>query len=259
VFIHDPRTAKEVEESKIIIPEKEIVSEITVTTDKQLVPKSLDDLTVEPSPTPFNFWQVTPMMPRKSGNLKGSIQTQTAFNSLWSINCPSTRSVYRQQILSEFLYSYYDGVPDPSRLEKTTGGWLTMLPTIPNFTTALEASILAVCTARLGRVNGDKGLVRESLKFYTQGLWELQKALWSPSLMYREETVAACMALLMYEVVECPDKNSAGWQGHIKGCARLVELRGPKAYESEFAHRLFVTFRQLEASNTSNNGVFLFY
>jgi hypothetical protein len=91
-------------------------------------------------------------------------------------------------------------------------------------------------------------LVHESLKFYTQGLWELQKALWDPNLMYRDETLAACMNLIVYEVTECPDQNITGWLHHMKGCSKLFELRGPKSYDSEFAHLLFSSFRLLEVN-----------
>ena len=89
--------------------------------------------------------------------------------------------------------------------------------------------------------------MHESLKFYIQGLWELQKALYSPGLMYKDETAASCMALVAYEVMECPDHTVAGWIKHTQGCSKLFELRGPKAYSSEFGHELFLAFRQLEA------------
>lgn len=121
-----------------------------------------------------------------------------------------------------------------------------MLPALPDFTTALESSILAVCTAKLGRLHNNEVLLHESLKFYVKGLWELQKALWDPKLMYRDETLASCMALIMYEVVECPDQNINGWINHAKGCAKLFELKGPNSYGSNFGHRLFLSFRLLE-------------
>lgn len=69
--------------------------------------------------------------------------------------------------------------------------------------------------------------------------------------MYRDETVAACMCLIIYEVAECPDQSIKGWVGHLKGCARLFQLRGPKMYRSEMAHRLFLTFRQIEVGHPS--------
>jgi hypothetical protein len=103
-----------------------------------------------------------------------------------------------------------------------------MLSSLPNITTALEAAALAVCTAKLGRVHNDSSLVRESLKFYTQALWEVQKALFDPNLMYKEGTLAACMLLIMYEVLECPDQTFNAWQNHLNGCAKLFESRGPK-------------------------------
>ncbi|KAH6716682.1 hypothetical protein BKA61DRAFT_546089 [Leptodontidium sp. MPI-SDFR-AT-0119] len=173
--------------------------------------------------------------------LEGTICTKEAYKSLWHFSSPHTRAVYREQILSEFLTNYPQTPSEPQ-----AGSWLALLPTHPTYTAALEASILAVCTAKLGRTHNDESLVKESLKFYVQGLWELQRALWDDKLMYRDETVAACMCLIVYEVAECPDRSIKGWVGHLNGCSRLFQLRGPKSYKSEMAHRLFLTFRQIE-------------
>ncbi|KAH8659327.1 hypothetical protein BGZ60DRAFT_415048 [Tricladium varicosporioides] len=181
--------------------------------------------------------------------LHGSITTRNAYTSLLHLT-PSARAVYREQILQEFLYIHKP--PLKSELlgrRKTTnanGDWFSMVSTLPEITTALESSILSICIAKLGRVNNDPHLVRESLKFYTQGLWELQKALWDEKLMYKDETAAACMALIIYEVLECPEKSLKGCVSHMKGCNRLFELRGPRAYGKEFGHQLFVAFMQME-------------
>ncbi|KAN0104246.1 hypothetical protein V8E51_009991, partial [Hyaloscypha variabilis] len=183
--------------------------------------------------------------------IEGSISTKNAYSSLWAINCPSTRSIYRQQIICEFLHSFEPKTLQPrTPIVKTTSdawkNWFTMLPSHSDFTTALEATVLAICTAKLGRVNNDPALVHESLKFYIQGLWELQKALYNPDLMYKDETAASCMALIGYEVLECPDNTIKAWANHVHGCARLFEARGPRAYTSEFGHELFLAFRQIE-------------
>jgi hypothetical protein len=74
----------------------------------------------------------------------------------------------------------------------------------------------------------------------------LQRALYTPDLIYADETAASCMALIAYEVVECPVQTVNGWKRHIQGCAKLFEIRGPSAYSSKMGHRLFLTFRQLE-------------
>ncbi len=129
--------------------------------------------------------------------------------------------------------------------------WLTLLPEYSNWTAALEATVLAICTAKLGRVHEDAALVRESLKFYIQGLWELQRALYNPELMYKAETAASCLALVMYEVMECPDGTVQAWVKHVQGCAKLFELRGPKAYSSDFEHEIFLDFRQMEVREFS--------
>ena len=71
--------------------------------------------------------------------------------------------------------------------------WLVLIAELPQATTALETSILAMTAAKIGRMNDDPVLVKASLRSYVQGLWELQKALWDPKLMYRDETLAACL------------------------------------------------------------------
>jgi hypothetical protein len=163
----------------------------------------------------------------------------------------SGRHAFRQQLLSEFIYSY---MPDstivplrPTRKDK--GSWLVLVAELPELTTALETSVLAMSTAKLGRMNNDPGLVKASLKSYVQGLWELQKALWDPSLMYRDETLAACMALWMYEVMECPAGSVSGWISHFDGCQRLVQLRGAKAHSSVLGHQVFLAFRTTAVSS----------
>ena len=89
----------------------------------------------------------------------------------------------------------------------------------------------------------DQGLLQESFILYTRGLYELQKALWAKNLMYKDETLAACMALSMYEVMECPSKTGVAYVTHHKGCQTLLQLRGPHAHASGLAHQVFIAFR----------------
>lgn len=169
-------------------------------------------------------------------HLQGTIPTKTAYSSLWLISSPSTRSAYRQQIFNEILYASSFGAES----------WFHILSSHTTFTTALEATVLAVCIAKLGRINNDNALVHESRKFYIQGLCELQRALYSPDLRYADETAMSCMTLLAYEAIECPAQTINGWKKHIQGCTKLFEIRGPRAYSSKIGHRLFLDFRKLE-------------
>lgn len=68
--------------------------------------------------------------------------------------------------------------------------------------------------------------------------------------MYQDETLAACLAMMMYECFECPDQNINGWWNHVNGCIRLFKLRGASTYTKEFSHRLFLSFRQIEVRIT---------
>jgi hypothetical protein len=54
------------------------------------------------------------------------------------------------------------------------------------------------------------------------------------------------MALITYEVAECPDKTLMASATHMKGFAKMLELRGPDAYDLGFAHELFLSFRVIE-------------
>jgi hypothetical protein len=154
---------------------------------------------------------------------------------------------FHQQLLAEFLYNY---VPDMDKVAwgrastaKDERSWLMLLPEVADVTTALEMSILALSSAKLGRLNDNMQLVIESRKLYGHSLRELQKALWDPKLMYKDETLAACLMLMMYEIMECPADSRKGWITHSNGCLRLIQVRGPEAHKSGFGHQLFLSCR----------------
>ncbi|KAK9319480.1 hypothetical protein V1517DRAFT_310695 [Lipomyces orientalis] len=109
-------------------------------------------------------------------------------------------------------------------------------------TKALETASFAISAAALGRVYNDTTLTNESLKLYTQGLRELQNALWNPKLMYDDEILAACLSLSLYEVMECPGDAYSAYVSHCNGCMKLVEARGIDRHTSGLAHQLFVGF-----------------
>jgi hypothetical protein len=113
-------------------------------------------------------------------------------------------AAFRQQFFCQFLATFVPDVDQAAvrlklRTEETT--WLVLVPDLPELTKALDTAILALSTARLGRSNNDQRLILESRRLYGEGLKDLQRALWDPKLMYRDETLAACMALGIYEYV----------------------------------------------------------
>jgi hypothetical protein len=134
---------------------------------------------------------------------------------------------YKQQLLNLFISCHIPfHMINGSRAVRGRI-WILQLPERPTLTVASETSILAVCIARIGRLNTDQVLRQEGLKLYTRGLCELQRALWNPKFMYREETLAACMALTMYELHECPSKSGGAYVRltHNHGAMKLLQLR----------------------------------
>lgn len=121
--------------------------------------------------------------------------------------------------------------------------WLPLLSELPGKVQALETSSWALAAAALGRVHNSQPLIRESLRLYSQALRELQHALWDKSLMLEDGTLAACMALSLYEVIECPSNSVKGYDSHRKGLISLIHVRGVDAHTSDTGHRLFLGVR----------------
>ena len=118
-----------------------------------------------------------------------------------------------------------------------------LVPELPTPTKALDISTMAFCMASLGRRNDDLVMLKDSLGLYVQGLHEVQRALWDPQLIYRDETLAACMALAIYEQFECPAANRRAHASHHDGIAKLIELRGAEAHSYGLGHQIFLAFR----------------
>lgn len=121
--------------------------------------------------------------------------------------------------------------------------WLVSLLEVSMKTMALEASSLALSTAALGRAYEDRSLIQESARLYGRGLSELQRALSNPRLALEDKTLATCLTLSMYELMECPAEGTQAYASHCKGLQALVQSRGPHAHASGFGRQLFLATR----------------
>lgn len=169
--------------------------------------------------------------------LRASQVNSTSTNLPFNLS-PSAGASCRQQLFGLFLDCYF-----PMDVLEQQKPWFAQLSELSSPTKAVEFSTMAVCSAKLGRIHDDKDLSQESLYLYAQGLKELQKALWNRNLMHSDETLAACMVLGMYELMECPGGDRHGYVSHQNGCARIIQLRGAKAYQTGLGHKIFQTFR----------------
>jgi hypothetical protein len=156
--------------------------------------------------------------------------------------------VYRQQLLDHYIRRT---VPDSTILGADFVPWIYSVASLTDHPPALAEAITAVTLSKLAT---DQGLSTEkcssvrkaSLEHYTSGIWELQKALWDSVQMRRDETLAACLLLAAYELVECPAGDRIGYLCHQDGAARLVQLRGPQAHIDGFGHVTFTMFRHTQ-------------
>jgi hypothetical protein len=104
----------------------------------------------------------------------------------------SSPTAFRQQFFVQFLATFVPDIDQAAvrlKIKTEESTWLVLVPGLPEVTRALDTSILALSTARLGRNNNDDRLVVESRRLYGEGLKDLQRALYDPKLMYRDESV----------------------------------------------------------------------
>ncbi|KAF5592306.1 uncharacterized protein FSUBG_10199 [Fusarium subglutinans] len=118
--------------------------------------------------------------------------------------------------------------------------WLLRLPDIASLTPAMEYAILSLSTAAL---EGDGSSGGQSLKLYTRGLYELQKAIDDPKMRLDDQTLAACVFLGMFEFAECPGRSVSAYMRHYQGAMALLQLRGPEQHIGGLAHDVFQVLR----------------
>lgn len=76
------------------------------------------------------------------------------------------------------------------------------------------------------------------ISFYVKALDSLQKALDCPKQRYKPEVLCATEILAMYELLD-PSGETA-WIRHAAGASRLIQLRGPKNYATDFEQALLM-------------------
>lgn len=148
------------------------------------------------------------------------------------------RRIECQNLIQAFLSNCF-----PFNWPPTSQSWIPLLAELPTKIQALDMASAAVAASAMGHMRGDHALVKQGLNYYIQGLQQLQKALWDPSLMREDGTLAACMALSLYEALECPNLGSEGYFNHCRGIIALIQSRGHKMHSSGAGHRLFLGVR----------------
>jgi Fungal specific transcription factor domain len=166
-----------------------------------------------------------------------------------------SRNAFREKLAGIFVdYQLPLEVVESTPQAARRGNWLLLVLELPAFTPALENSLLALCTARLGRYHENPVLIQESLSLYTRSLRDLQRAVRNPATRCDEQNIAACMALTTYEILECPGKTLEGYTSHYNGAMKLLQLRGAAAHTSGLAHSVFQSLRRHSVSSPTATG-----
>ncbi|KAK3687031.1 hypothetical protein LTR37_019240 [Vermiconidia calcicola] len=115
----------------------------------------------------------------------------------------------------------------------------------------LYAAPLACYALWKGRQSNNSSLIDASHQLYIRGLVETQKALMTFETARVDATLAACNALGLYEVLECPERSVSAYKWHRDACCRLIKIRGPGAHQDGIAHELFTSIRLFGVSHRS--------
>lgn len=107
-------------------------------------------------------------------------------------------------------------------------------------------AVKALATTFFGRVHGQKQLRDHGALLYGQALNEVSKNLLDPTLSDSpssavSSTIAATMTLGWYEIVSYT--STSGWRQHASGSGRLLEMSGPRKFQAQPDHGLFLAAR----------------
>jgi hypothetical protein len=111
---------------------------------------------------------------------------------------PSLSAALDYQLFAQFLDIYCPSTaPLQSGRERT---WFHLVPSIQNPSLVLSYATKAIAASRVAFAYGDANLRLRAFDAYGRALQELQKALFDPNLMYRDDTLAAARSLVTFEV-----------------------------------------------------------
>lgn len=176
-----------------------------------------------------------------------------------------------QQLNHIFLTTYMprQGLGTSGKPLYITGNWLLQLQGRPSTLPALQTAIAAFASAQIGRDHNDLSVVAQSVELYLRSLEHLRTAIADPATRLSDDTLAACLALGVYELTENrlakpsgrlvnhtptesrseasrqEEPNGASAYGkHMSGAMMLLKLRGPEANTTPLAHSLFLGLRR---------------
>ena len=164
----------------------------------------------------------------------------------------STNSLEHGPIKLTLLFEHFlsDYVPqDVSGRRDAPVSWMETVCDMQGPNKSLDLAMTALSMVRLGRKHNDEKLKQEGMAVYGKALDEVQGMLSTETLLFQEHTLASCMTLSIFKVLETSGDNVCGWISHVEGLSKLFQHRGPENHVAESGHRLFLGSRPTAVSH----------
>nr|POF13988.1 uncharacterized protein CFP56_03012 [Quercus suber] len=155
----------------------------------------------------------------------------------------STANLYCDQLLESFIQSYMssfrsqEDVNDPWSFT-----WITYLPSVRGKGTAIDAGILSLASAGVGRQWQDRRLLKGSTDKYCAALVALQGSISRKTPVLEDETILAAMTLILYQLMREQEERK-DWMTHAQGLSSIINSRRPDTFVEGISHNIFLASR----------------
>ncbi|KAK3986946.1 hypothetical protein QBC44DRAFT_130383 [Cladorrhinum sp. PSN332] len=167
------------------------------------------------------------------------------------------KSAYKANCLGVFWDIYLPGYSDPAVSSARDGcistvTWIIDIESLNMYSQNpfLERAVMAVCLGALGRRQGDRGMIEESMKAYSAAVRGMSILLMNTNSARPPDDamVATTRCLSLFEVFYSPDasdkQNQAlAWHRHRFGELALLSARTPEHQIDGISHRMFADGR----------------
>ncbi|PVH78222.1 hypothetical protein DL98DRAFT_635944 [Cadophora sp. DSE1049] len=116
--------------------------------------------------------------------------------------------------------------------------YFTYIPSRYDDVPCLRDAIDCVIARTQQIISPDPSTEWQALRSYVKALRSLQAALDDPEQRLQPEVLCATEILALYELLD--PSGEAAWVRHAAGAARLIRLRGPRSFKTDFQKSLFV-------------------
>ncbi|KAI0128817.1 C6 zinc finger domain protein [Xylariales sp. AK1849] len=151
---------------------------------------------------------------------------------------------------TQFIGTLLDTVRDsqPKTEYIAFGGWFDAVTSRLGNKATLDISICSFALHLLGKQNKDEQLIAQSRTLYGHALGVLHKTLNHPTDWKTPETLWSATILCLFELF-AGTSTPESWMRHASGITRLMQLRGPQAYEANWEKSILLSFRPIIIMN----------